>query len=228
MPAPIADRNGAENIDRPAIGNRLRSDLLTPLNMTIRTYILALLILVFAGCATPVVISDASRWTIEVASSDAKPSGLIRIYDDMGRLMLEGSLISGQMDGTWTAWSSQKDRLAEWSYRAGVRNGPVKMWYGRMVYPDALGRLKLEGTFHDGNFDGPVTRYHATGSRRTVRIYEQGKIISAQCWAPDGTEQPPGFTTEVAAEEHKGDMLYLGELEGIVTRSLVQAHRRIQ
>ncbi len=197
--------------------------------MNPRLRFLGFFLLIFAGCmapGVPVVPNDASKWTIEVTSSDPKPTGPIRIFDEQNRLMLDGSLVAGQMDGTWTGWSSQKDRLVIWTYRAGVRNGPIQMWYGRFAIPEAAGRLKLEGAFLDGKYDGAVTRNHPSGARRSVRIYKNGTIESARCWAPDGTEQTPAFTADVAAEEHKADMLYLEQLEGIVTRSLAQAHRR--
>jgi len=174
----------------------------------------------------PFASNDASKWTIEVASADLKPTGPIRIYDEHNRLMLDGSLVAGQMDGTWTAWSSFGERLVIWRYRAGVRNGSILMWYGRLAFPEAAGRLKLEGAFLDGNYDGAVTTYHPSGARNSVRIYKNGTIENARCWAPDGTEQTPAFAADIAADGHKADMHYLGLMEGMVTRSLAQAERR--
>ena len=196
--------------------------------MNTRICLAALLVLLFAGCVAPGVNIDASKWVIDVASNDAAPTGPIKIYDSQNRLMLDGSLVAGKMDGTWTAWTSDGERVVIWHYRNGLRHGPIQMWYGRFAYPEAAGRLKLEGDFEDGHYEGKVTRYHASGARRSVRLYEQGVIKSAQCWGPDGTEQPPALTAEVAAEEHKGDMTYLENLEGMVPTSLAQAQRRIR
>src|SRR5207249_4868483 len=103
--------------------------------MIARDFILALLALTLVGCRTVSVSSDASKWTIELASSEPSPSGPCRIYDDLHRLMLDGSLLSGKMDGTWTSTGSDGSRLATWSYREGVRHGPLKMWYGALVIP---------------------------------------------------------------------------------------------
>src|SRR2546426_12839446 len=71
--------------------------------MNSRNFSLALLALTLAGCVTPTVLNDASKWTIELASSEPSPSGPCRIYDDLHRLMLDGTLASGKMDGTWTS-----------------------------------------------------------------------------------------------------------------------------
>src|SRR2546426_970711 len=125
-----------------------------------RNLSLALFALTLAGCVTPTVLNDANKWTIELASDEASPSGPCRIYDDLHRLMLDGTLASGKMDGSWTSTGSDGTRLATWSYRQGVRHGAVQMWYGALRYPGAGGHLKLEGTFADGEYDGTVTRYY--------------------------------------------------------------------
>jgi len=131
--------------------------------MNARNYSLTLLALTLAGCVTPTVQNDASKWTIELTSFEPSESSPCRIYDAQHRLMLEGTLASGKMDGTWTSTGSDGTRLATWSYRQGVRHGPVKMWYGALRYPDVGGHLKLEGTFADGEYDGTVTRYYPFG-----------------------------------------------------------------
>src|SRR2546425_7737039 len=117
-------------------------------NMIARDFILALLTLTFVGCSTISVSSDASKWTIELSSSESLPSGPCRIYDEEDRVMLEGTLTSGKMDGTWTSFGSNGDRLAVWSYREGVRSGPVQMWYGPLAYPKGRGCRKLRSEEH--------------------------------------------------------------------------------
>ena len=142
--------------------------------MITRKLALVFLALALAGCTTITAPNDASKWTIELASSDALPSGPCRVYDEMHRLMLEGTLAAGKMDGTWTHWGSQGDRYGVWSYHQGVRSGPVQMWYTPFANPDARGRLKLEGTFLDGGYEGTVTRYYPSGTSECVRVYERG------------------------------------------------------
>jgi hypothetical protein len=195
--------------------------------MNARNFSLALLAFALAGCMTPTVLNDASKWTIELVSSDSSPSGACRIYDDMHRLMLDGTLASGKMDGTWTSTGSDGTRLARWSYRQGVRHGPVTMWYGALRYPQAGGHLKLEGAFSDGEYDGTVTRFDPSGTRQSVRVYEHGVLKSSQCWSPSGSEASPAAAAREADFEHKQDMAYLSTLEDMVTRSLAQARREV-
>lgn len=180
------------------------------------------------GCVTPVVLNDASKWTIELTSSEAPPTGPCRIYDDQHRLMLDGTLTSGKMDGTWTSTGSGGVHLATWSYRHGVRSGPVSMWYGPLAYPGAGGHLKLEGTFVDGSYHGVVTRFYPSGTRQCVRIYEHGVLKSCQYWWAGGSEASPSTAIRKAKFEHKQDMMYLSALEDCVTRSLREARREVK
>src|ERR1700722_5645077 len=101
---------------------------------------LIFLALALAGCATCVVQNDASKWTIKLTSLDSledfpKDSYICHIYDQQNRLMMDGILMAGKMDGSWHSCGSQGEQLAIWSYRGGVRNGPVLMWYGPLEYP---------------------------------------------------------------------------------------------
>ena len=195
--------------------------------MIARDFILALLALTLLGCRTVSVSSDDSKWTIELTSSEPSPSGPCRIYDDLHRLMLDGSLSSGKMDGTWTSTGSDGTRLATWSYREGVRHGPVKMWYGALRYPEAGGHLKLEGTFADGGYDGTVTRFYPSGTRQSLRVYEHGVLRRSQYWSPGGSDASPAAAAKEAEFEHKQDMAYLSTLEDMVVRSLAQARREV-
>ena len=197
-------------------------------NMIARDFILALLTLTFVGCSTISVSSDASKWTIELSSSESLPSGPCRIYDEEDRVMLEGTLTSGKMDGTWTSFGSNGDRLAVWSYREGVRSGPVQMWYGPLAYPKGRGCRKLEGAFLDGDYEGTVTRYYPSGARQSLRVYQNKVLTSTQYWSPDGVEKSPASASAEAASELKADMTYLATLEDMVVRSLAQAHRKVR
>jgi len=191
---------------------------------------LVLLALTLAGCTTFTVLNDASQWTIELASSEPLPSGSCKIYDDLDRLMLEGTLSAGKMDGTWTSFSSQGDRLPllKWSYRNGMRNGPVQMWYGPLAYPAASGHLNTEGTFLNGVYDGAVTAYYPSGAKRCVRVYDHGTLKSCQYWSPEGIEYSTSEAVTEANRETQSDLLYIATEEDVVTRSLAQAHRKIQ
>ena len=191
-----------------------------------RYFPLVILVLALTGCVSVGVPNDASKWTIELTSSEASTSGPCRIYDEQNRLMLEGTLESGKMDGVWTSWGSQGDRLVVWAYNHGVRNGPVQMWYGPLAFPEARGRLKLEGTFRDGAFDGMVTRYYPSGVRACARLYDHGILKRSESWMFDGTPESPDAARTEAVTELKGDLDYMAILEDMIARSLAQAQRR--
>src|SRR4051812_23241961 len=154
------------------------------LNRLCRVSVLSIALLA-AGCSTldqtqsrtaahtiPKVSNDPTKWTIEIASNEPQLTGPCRIYDELHRLMAEGSVTENKMDGAWKFSASNGTPVVEASYRSGVREGPVKMWFGRWHYPAAVGKVKLEGVMVNGNYDGQVTRYDHTGIKQSVRIYE--------------------------------------------------------
>lgn len=183
-------------------------------------------VLALTACVNVSAPSGASRWTIELASPGSAPDGACKIYDEANRLMLEGNLAAGKMDGVWTAWGSGGDRLAVLPYINGVRNGPFQMWYGPLRYPGARGKLKLEGAFALGSFAGEITRYSPDGSRSSVRVYQGGALTSARYWSPEGAELPPPEAQKAATEELIADMKYVEALETMVSQALAQAHRK--
>jgi len=185
-----------------------------------------LLVLPFAGCVTSPVPSGPSGWTIELASDARSPDGACRIYDEANHLMLEGNLLAGKMHGTWTAWASTGDRLAVLSYVDGLRSGPFQMWYGPFGDPSARGRLKLEGACERGRFHGSVVRYFPNGARRSVRVYDQGALVSAQYWSENRTELSSVQAEEAALAEVASDINYLETLEAMVRQALEHSHRR--
>ena len=192
------------------------------------TFTFALLALSLAGCLTPPGLNDASKWTIELASSESSPSGACRIYDESHRLTLQGALISGKMDGTWTLFGSDGTRTMVWSYRQGVHNGPVQMWFGAFSYPEARGRLKLEGSFTNGEYDGTLTRYYPSGARQSVCVYVHGVLKTSQSFSPSGEEAPAASASKQAAWELDRDRIYLSLIEDAVARALAQAHREVK
>ena len=109
----------------------------------------------------------------------------------------------------------------------GARHGLVKMWYGGLRYPEARGHLKLEGAFSNGDYDGAVTRYHPSGARQSVRVYEHGVLKNCQYWSPSGAESSPAVAAKESDFEHKQDMAYFNNLEDMVARSLAQARREV-
>jgi hypothetical protein len=193
--------------------------------------------LLAAGCSTldqtqsrtaartaPTLSNDPTKWTIEIASHEPKLSGRCRIYDEFHRVMAEGSIADDKMDGAWTFTASDGTPIVESSYRSGVRDGPVTMWFGRWRYPDAVGKVKLQGVMVNGNYEGQVTRYDHTGVKQSVRTYEGGVLKNAQWW--DGPiEAPPKKALEESQLEHQRDMQYFQQLESVFPIALEKARR---
>ena len=182
----------------------------------------------FTGCNTILTTGDAGRPVVELTSSDVPPSGLCRIYSE-NKLMFEGTLASGKMDGAWAAWNSQGVRIVICTYQQGVRSGLVQMWYGGLSHPEDRWRLKLEGTFLDGVYHGIVTNYSPTDASQLLREYEHGTLKKA--WhanLPSGTVTPPDEAQAKAITLLKDDLDYLTMLEGMVNQALTEGQRKIR
>ena len=181
---------------------------------------------ILAGCVSIPDPSDASKWTVELASTDNSPSGLCRIYDARQNLMLEGTLVDGKMDGVWVTYNSTGGRTAVVSYKEGVRSGPIEMWYGAFAVPEAKGHLKLTGTFVDGHYDGTVARFYPSGAKESVREYRNNLLVKTQYWSPDGIEQPASSAQAHAAAELNLDLEWISRTEGMIPMSLAHAIRK--
>ena len=171
-------------------------------------------------------IKGPSQWTIELPSQAHPQDGSCKIIDDHGNLMLAGVLKNGKMDGEWKAYGSNGDCLVAINYADGVRNGKVEMWYGKVAFPDAKGRLKLAGTFSAGSYHGIVTRYFPTGARTSERQYQYGLITKAQYWSSNGAPESSERSLQLEKEEVAADLGYLSQLEQMVPLSLASSRRK--
>ena len=195
----------------------------------IRFAVASALVLTISACSasapTQRVVGVGS---IEVASSDPLPSGPCRVFDELHRLMLEGTLAAGKMDGTWVATGSDGTKVMEWNYRQGVRHGRVKMWYSGMRDRSEAGKPKLEGVMEDGGWVGTVQRTYPSGARQSERVYEHGVLKSNRYWAPNGIEAPPHIAVEEGNFEHEADREYFEFEETTVAHALAEAPREIR
>src|SRR6202044_940158 len=115
-----------------------------------------------------------------------------------------------------TAFTSRGDKIVEWSYYNGQRSGSVKMWYGPFAYPEADGRLNVEGTFLDGEYNGVIKGYYPSGTKTSVRVYDRGTLTNCQYWSAEGVEFSFSEAVTEANRETKADMDYLALLENEV------------
>lgn len=188
-----------------------------------------------AGCAAapppgppgPTVMTDETKQTIVLQTADEPPSGPFRVYDAIGRSMVEGALRNGVPHGELNAFSGDGGHTARWTLTDGVRNGPFTMWYGKLAHANAAGRLKLEGAFVDGLFHGTVTRLYPTGNRQLVRQYEHGALVSCEAWRADGTALSSADARVRAEQEHARDLQYFTTLDQIVTQTLDRGRRTV-
>ena len=118
-------------------------------------------------------------------------SGWAKTMSDSGQVAVLGRLKDGKLDGLWTDWHENGQKMVEMIYKDGEVDGLFTMWHEN-------GQKEEERTFKDGKpADGLHTQWHADGQKQREVIYKDGKRVSAKYWNSKGEE----VETPEAAEE---------------------------
>lgn len=174
--------------------------------------------------AQTALAEDYSKHTLQIASSAEPLTGVVRLARPDGVLEGEGTLKAGKLDGEWGAYTSDGKKLASLTFREGVRQGPVKIYF-RAGPTEPLGRLRLEGSMAEGVFEGTATSWYGNGTKRTERKYAKGKLTSARAWQNDGTEGPADKALALAEADTKSDLALLETCERILREVVAKGQR---
>jgi antitoxin component YwqK of YwqJK toxin-antitoxin module len=115
--------------------------------------------------------------------------GPFRLYAPGGGLLREAFHADGRAEGLATDYDDAGLKLAETTWRAGVRDGPARLFRD--------GRLMMEMAWRDGALDGPLVAYHDGGAVAAVIPHRAGRPHGVvETFAPTGERQ-----TAVAMED---------------------------
>jgi antitoxin component YwqK of YwqJK toxin-antitoxin module len=116
--------------------------------------------------------------------SDGMKNGISMRWHENGQLASKAIYEDGGLNGLLQEFSPSGQQLLSAGYKHGIKWGLEKKWYengsqGSKIFWNNRGRKhgKIEAWFNNGN-------------RKTVRHYDNGNLLEAQSWRPDGKLNP--------------------------------------
>jgi len=104
----------------------------------------------------------------ETEMKDGLPNGMIRTYDERGRLKSTATVVNGLYEGWMTTYNPANNKItAKAFYKNDQQNGPVTLYYN-------TGELYREETYTDGRVDGLVKTYWANGNLQAEVGFKMG------------------------------------------------------
>ncbi len=194
-----------------------------PLSLLSRAAFAVVLALLLPAAAS--AQDDYTRHSVQIASTTEPLNGAARLLRPDGILEGEGTLKASLLEGEWAAFTSDGKKLVSITYRDGVRQGAVKVFF-RASAGDAAGKVRMEGKMVDGAFEGSAASWHPSGSKRTQRTYAKGKLTAAQAWREDGDEAPAATASKIAEEDSKADLALVEACERVL-RDVIAKGKRV-
>lgn len=147
--------------------------------------------------------------------------GRFVIRDPQGAMRVEGTLEGGRLAGLWKYYDPTGRRMAEVSYRADQRQGPVSLFY---VASDgkAAGKKRMTGEFVDGTLNGFARNWYPGGGKYLERDFDRGLLQGARGWMEDGKDMSDGAAQTAAIEISRSEDALLSELESFVQLQIRQ------
>lgn len=151
----------------------------------------------------------------------AGKEGRFVIRDPGGALRVEGTLKGGRMDGLWKYYDPTGRRLAEVTYRADDRQGPVTLYY---VSKDgkAAGKKKMTGVYEHGALHGFARNFYGNGGKYLEREFDRGILQASRGWEEDGKNMTDGGAQSAGLKVSQAEDALLSELEAFVQLKIRQ------
>lgn len=147
---------------------------------------------------------------------DGRAHGIYQEWFPNGRIKIEAHLIEGMADihdlaqttwvfeGTSKVWDDQGNPAAEFSYEKGLLHNPAKYFFpngklqklipyhqgnihGMLQVFDESGNPLEEIPYVNGEKEGAAVAFWTPGHLMSQEFYEQGRLVDASYYGPDGT-----------------------------------------
>tara|TARA_Y100001954_G_scaffold233277_1_gene286274 strand:- start:707 stop:1228 length:522 start_codon:yes stop_codon:yes gene_type:complete len=169
-----------------------------------KNIILGLIVLVLVGCSEKRVLYNKITKNGEYFYYEGELFNGIGfdVYDD-GKLLNEGNIKEGKLDGLVKGWYGNGQLEYEYNFKDGKRDGKLKKWYedGRVMYETEFvngngvdryfynGQLFWEINYIDGKKNGLQKDWYTNGQLKSEMNYKNDLIISEKCWDEEGDEK---------------------------------------
>ncbi|HWB02231.1 MAG TPA: hypothetical protein VG796_04340 [Verrucomicrobiales bacterium] len=178
----------------------------------------AALLTACSGPKDPVIDDMPAVPTITDAAPVPTATGKMErfvIKDKQQRLRVDGRVQGGHMQGPWTYYDPNGEKLAMVTYKIDQRHGPAQLFYVTSDGP-AVGRVRMTGSYADGSPNGMVVSHWPSGTRNLERDFDRGILQGARGWTEKGVRLSDGAAMKAAIEESKIEEALLTELENFV------------
>lgn len=111
---------------------------------------------------------------------DGLKNGIYMIWHENGQIAKKAIYKNGELNGFLDEFSPSGQQLLSTGYKNGQKWGLEKKWY-------SSGSLSAKIFWNDkGRKHNKAETWFTNGNLKTVRLYENGKLIEAQSWKPNG------------------------------------------
>ncbi len=147
--------------------------------------------------------------------------GRFVIRDAKGSMRVDGVLKAGRMDGVWKYFDPTGRRLAELTYRADQRHGPITLFY---VSADgkAAGQKRMAAAYEEGALNGMARTWYPSGGKQLEREFDHGILQGSHGFLENGKEMTDAAAQTAALETSRSEDALLEELEAFVQLKIRQ------
>ena len=142
---------------------------------------------------------------IEINFKKKEKNGLLRGWDDLGKIEREEFYNDDLRNGLCVYWFSNGQKKEEAIFKNGKKNGLFSGWYrngnkrceinykndnkdGLSIYWYKNGNKKVEENWSLGVPIGLWTEWHDTGKIYSEGVFRSGNLISKVCWDKSGSK----------------------------------------
>ena len=113
------------------------------------------------------------------------------VYYEDGTRKEEGTYRDGELHGFFVQYREDGTKKYEGLYEDGKLNGELVYYESFVEYYDAVDgqKLRVEGTYKDGQRDGPYAVYYASGGKKVEGAYSNVRKDSVWAWYDERGEK---------------------------------------
>jgi hypothetical protein len=161
-------------------------------------------------------LANEAALTVDSECKGAIPHGAYTVESVSGAVRIAGSYADGLRSGSFTFYDAGGEKLIALPYTGGLIHGTVEAWH----VPDEAGggepRLKLVSDISAGFIEGRYRTWYDNGKPRSDFTVEEGEIVSAKTWNPDGSVLEIGDPSAFLQTDIETDFAYYSRLEQVM------------
>jgi hypothetical protein len=158
-------------------------------------------------------LANEDALTVDAECRGEIPHGAYVVASAAGAVRIEGRYADGLRSGIFTFFGPAGGKLIVLPYTKGLIDGTVRAWHA----PDGTDSgLKLISDISAGFIEGRYRTWYENGNPRSDFVVENGEIVSAETWNPDGSALEIGDPSALLQADIDSDFAYYARLEQVM------------